>query len=335
MNSTTTLPDGDESLRELAQHGSQVHLPQHTSQDPHYDPDIRSEVLRAVATLNPQQGERRMEAITRLLNTTIQPNTKGSASDLEPSDSMTPLIPIPPHEFFPIAMVCREPWGAPNKQSLYTPQNEAFMSALRHATKSVFIQTPDLNAEALLPEILNACRRGVNVTYYYCLGYNDAGELLPFQGGHNEMVAHGLYQNLEPEYHQFLDIYAYVAKDQIHPIHNKFKQRSAHIKLMMIDGHIGIQGNGNQDTQSWYHSQEVNVMIDSELVVGKWMEAIRQNQNTHLFGKVTKEGPDAGCWKDLKSGQQAEGAIGVDPGRFAWAKGIIGAVQRVRGAGGF
>ncbi|EXJ82193.1 hypothetical protein A1O3_06006 [Capronia epimyces CBS 606.96] len=333
--STATATEGDESLRKLAHDGSQVDLPQHTSQDPHYDPDIRSEVLRAVASLGPRQGERRIDAITRLLNTTIQPNTKGSAPELEPSDFMTPLIPIPRHDPFPIAMVCREPWGAPSKKSLHTPQNEAFMSALRHATKSVFIQTPNLNAEALLPEILKACRRGVNVTYYYCLGYNDAGELLPFQGGHNEMIAHGLYRELEPEYHQYLDIHVYVAKDQVHPIHNKFKQRSCHIKLMIVDGHIGIQGNGNQDTQSWYHSQEVNVMIDSELVVGKWMEGIRQNQNTHLFGQVAKEGPDAGCWKDAKTGKQAEGAIGVDPGKFAWAKGIVGAVQRVRGAGGF
>ncbi|KAL2433945.1 hypothetical protein ABEF94_013456 [Exophiala dermatitidis] len=335
QQSTNPVPEGDHSLPEIAEHGSQLDLPQHTSQDPHYDPDIRSEVLRAVATLNPRAGERRIDAITRLLNTTIQPDTKGSAPDIGPSDSMTPLIPIPPHEPFPVAMVCREPWGAPNKQSLHTPQNEAFISALRHASRSVFIQTPDLNAEALLPEIVNVCRRGVNVTYYYCLGYNDAGELLPFQGGHNEMVANGLYRDLETEYHQYLDIHAYVAKDQVHPIHNKFKKRSAHIKLMIVDGHIGIQGSGNQDTQSWYHSQEVNIMIDSELVVGKWMEGIRQNQNTHLYGKVVKEGPDAGCWKDPKTGQQAEGAIGVDPGRFAWAKGIVGAVQRVRGAGGF
>lgn len=28
-----------------------------------------------------------------------------------------------------------------------------------------------------------------------------------------------------------------------------------------------------------------------------------------------------------------EGAIGKDPGRFSWAKGIVGAIQRVRGAG--
>jgi phosphatidylserine/phosphatidylglycerophosphate/cardiolipin synthase-like enzyme len=248
---------------------------------------------------------------------------------------MTPLIPIPPHAPFPIAMVCREPWGAPNHQCVYTPQNEAWLSSLRNAKTSVFIQTPNLNAEALLPEILAACRRGINVTYYYCLGYNDAGELLPFQGGTNEMVAHQLYKELGPEFAHNLDVFAYVAKDQIRPIHNKHKQRSCHVKLMVVDGHIGIQGNGNQDTQSYYHSQEVNVMIDSELVCGLWMEGIRRNQNTHLYGKVLKDGEQAGCWVDAESGQQADGAIGVDPGRFAWAKGMVGAVQRVRGIGGF
>lgn len=104
---------------------------------------------------------------------------------------------------------------------------------------------------------------------------------------------------------------------------------------MIVDGHIGIQGSGNQDTQSWYHSQEVNIMIDSPLVCQIWAEGIRQNQNTHLYGKVLKVGPEAGCWVDTKTGRQADGAIGPDAGRFAWAHGIRGAIARVRGTGGF
>lgn len=155
------------------------------------------------------------------------------------------------------------------------------------------------------------------------------------QGGHNESVANGLYAKLSPEFHKNLDIYCYVAKDQIHPIHNKFKQRSCHIKLMIVDDHIAILGSGNQDTQSWYHSQEVNVMMDSVLVCSKIIEGIRQNQNTHLYGQVLKEGDDAGCWVDPKTKEQAKGAIGVNAGRFSWAKGVTGAIERVRGVGGF
>jgi phosphatidylserine/phosphatidylglycerophosphate/cardiolipin synthase-like enzyme len=144
----------------------------------------------------------------------------------------------------------------------------------------VFIQTPDLNAEPLLGEIIAAVKRGVEVTYWVCLGYNDAGELLPGQGGTNEMVADGLYKKLDDnEEKKRLKVGYYVAKDQNRPIHNKFKSRSCHVKLMVIDGHIGIQGNGNQDTQSWYHSQEVNVMIDSSTICEAWMNGIRRNQS--------------------------------------------------------
>ncbi|KAK5016218.1 hypothetical protein LTR60_002127, partial [Cryomyces antarcticus] len=62
-----------------------------------------------------------------------------------------------------------------------------------------------------------------------------------------------------------------------------------------------------------------------------WLEGIRRNQNTHQYGEASQED---GLWRDAE-GRQAEGAIGKDPGRFSWAKSVVGAVQRVRGAGGF
>ena len=168
-----------------------------------------------------------------------------------------------------MAMVNRKPWGgrscpfscrycsanvatAPNHSCVHTPQNEAFLSGLRNAKTSVFIQTPNLNAEPLLPAMLEACRRGVDVFAYVCLGYNDAvsgawpitygwsesnvgkGELLPFQGGTNEMVAHKLFIGLEPEHKKHLHYYFYVAKDMTKPIHNKFKKRSCHGKSARI-----------------------------------------------------------------------------------------------------
>ncbi|KZF19543.1 phospholipase D/nuclease [Xylona heveae TC161] len=325
------LNSGNTNLGAIYQEGKSERLAEHTDKEPHYDPDIAAEIRRSQSVLTPQAGESKMACVTRHLNTTIQPDTKGDAPECSPEEEMIPLIPHPVHEPFPMAMVCRKPWGAPNHSSVHTPQNEAWLSALRNAKESVFIQTPDLNAEPLIPAILEAVRRGVEVTYYVCLGYNDAGELLPFQGGHNEMIANKLYTTLTAEEGKRLHIFNYVAKDQTRPIHNKFKKRSCHIKLMVVDRHIGIQGNGNQDTQSWFHSQEINVMIDSRTVCEAWLEGIRRNENTHLYGAVD---PTDGVWKD-SSGQQAEGAIGVDPGRFAWAKGIVGAVQRVRGAGGF
>lgn len=296
-------------------------------------------MLRSIAAMNPSNNERRIDCVARHLNTMETNTTTATAPDTtDPLEIMTPLIPIPVHEPYPMAMVSRPPFGAPTFGSLKVPQNTAFISALRNATKSVLIQTPNLNAQDLLPELVASARRGIHLTLITCLGYNDAGELLPLQGGHNEAVAHKLYTMLERKFHDNLDIYAYVAKDQMAPIHNSFKKRSCHIKLMIVDGHLGIQGSGNQDSQSWYHSQEINVMLDSELVVGTWVEGTRRNQNTFKYGKVRKGDPKTdelvGCWVD-EEGKMAKGAIGVDPGKFSWLHGIKGAVARVKGEGGF
>lgn len=321
------------TLQQVVDAGKKEQLPMHIGGDPHYDPDIASEVFRMQSVMTPHDGETQSEVAARHLNHSKHQDRKATAPPCEPGQEMTPYIPHSVHGAFPIAIVNRKPYGAANHLGVYMPQNEALLSAVRNATRSVFIQTPDLNAGPLLPELLAAVRRGIEVTYYVCLGYNDAGELLPFQGGHNEMVASKLYTDLgdDTEAKSRLHVHYYVGKDQDRPIHNKFKSRSCHIKLMIIDDHIGIMGNGNQDTQSWFHSQEVNIMIDSSEVVRKWIEAIDRNQNTRVYGKASQED---GIWRD-EDGNEAPGAIGKNPGRFSWATGIIGAVQRVRGAGGF
>lgn len=132
---------------------------------------------------------------------------------------------------------------APNHSSVHTPQNAAWLSAINNAQRSILIQTPNMNAEPLLEPILDAVRRGVVVSCYLCLGYNDAGELLPFQNGTNEMISNRLYKSLETDEEKSrLRICYYVGKDQTRPIHNSFKKRSCHIKLMIVDEQIAIQG---------------------------------------------------------------------------------------------
>jgi phosphatidylserine/phosphatidylglycerophosphate/cardiolipin synthase-like enzyme len=261
-------------------------LPMHLPGDPHYDRNLASEITRVQGALTPSAPHESYQGLyTEHLNRATHQDRKGTAPEPQPGNEMTPYIPHPVHKPFPIALVNRKPWGAPNHSCVWTPQNEAWLSAIRNAERTVFIQTPDLNAEPLIPELIAACKRGVEVTYYVCLGYNDAGELLPFQGGTNEMVADKLYKQLNGDEKKRLHIGYYVGKDQTKPIHNKFKSRSCHIKLMVVDDHIGIQGNGNQDTQSWYHSQEVNIMIDSPQVCKAWMEGIRRNQSESAMNR--------------------------------------------------
>jgi phosphatidylserine/phosphatidylglycerophosphate/cardiolipin synthase-like enzyme len=149
-------------------------LPEHTSEDPHYDGETTSEVARIQTALSPKAGETRVEAVTRLLNHTTNQGFKGTAPESASEEEMTPYILHPISKPFPIAMVCREPYGPPNCNSVYNPQNEVWLSALRNATKNVFIQSPTLNSEPLIPAIIDACERGIDVYCYISLGYNDS-----------------------------------------------------------------------------------------------------------------------------------------------------------------
>ena len=44
------------------------------------------------------------------------------------------------------------------------------------------------------------------------------------------MIANRLYTSLKEDEKEHLHIFNYVAKDQMQPIHNKFKKRSCHSK---------------------------------------------------------------------------------------------------------
>ncbi|CAJ2512434.1 Uu.00g054490.m01.CDS01 [Anthostomella pinea] len=308
-------------------------LPEHTSGDPHYDVDIAGEVARVQTSVSAHPDETQMQAVERHLNHTTNKGFHSGhpASDCDPADEMTPYVPHPTHDAFPIALVNRPPYGPPNHRAVSNPQNATWLSGLRNARKNVFIQTPTLNAEPLVPAIAEACERGIDVHCYVCLGYNDTGELLPKQGGHNEMIANKLYKQLSPAARSRLHWSWYVAKDQTRPIVAKQSRRSCHIKLMIVDEHVGVVGSGNQDTQSWFHSQEVNILLQSADVCRSWIDGLRRNQNTHLFGAV---GGEDGVWRD-EEGKEVDGAMGVDPGRFAWTKGFVGAIKRVQGTGDF
>ncbi|KAI0392130.1 hypothetical protein F5Y17DRAFT_460189 [Xylariaceae sp. FL0594] len=310
---------------------------EHTPEDPHYDTRLADEVLRVQAVVSAKPGgETAMEAVTRHLNHTVNEGyrPRNAAPECEPADEMTPYVPHPAQEPFPMALVNRAPYGRLSHRSLETPQNEAWLSALRNAQRSVFIQTPTLNAKPLIPAIIEACERGVDVFCYICLGYNDAGEMLPLQGGHNEAIAHKLYtaSSLSPAGRSHLHWHWYVAKDQTTPVPAAQKKRSCHIKLLIADESVAIMGNGNQDTQSWFHSQEINVLVDSLTICRAWIDALRRNQNTGQFGELCKED---GIWRERGTGKEAEGVTGIDPGKFPWLKGITGAVKRVQGTGGF
>ncbi len=100
---------------------------------------------------------------------------------------------------------------------------------------------------------------------------------------------------------------------------------------MSVDDQIVIVGNGNQDTQSWFHSQEINVLVDSPQLAREWYEGINANQNTRKYGLVSNKD---GVWRD-KEGKAVESSGIKNTGFLGGLKGISGAIARVRGTGGF
>ncbi|GIZ39031.1 hypothetical protein CKM354_000242300 [Cercospora kikuchii] len=324
----TALFEPDGSFR-LPEKPIEAELPEHMPGDPHYDESMSDEIQRMRSVLKPSEpGEPHVNAVARHLNKPTGLSVKATASDRDNNLNFFPFIPLPNVEPVPMAMCSRKPYANINNDSVFVPQNEAFLSLIRNAKRTVFIQTPDLNAKPLLAALISAVKRGIEVTYYVCLGYNDGGELLPGQGGTNEMNANYLYSKLQADEKPLLKVHYYVAADQDHPIHNNFKQRSCHIKLMIVDESVAIQGSGNQDTQSWFHSQEVNVMIDSPVICKAWREGIERNQSTARYGLASSED---GCWYDPKTGKLAGGSLGTNAGHFSWVKGFMGTLRKAEG----
>ncbi|KAL8281037.1 hypothetical protein RQP46_006716 [Phenoliferia psychrophenolica] len=305
-----------------------------------YDLDNIAEAARVKSTLSTEQE------VTEHLNTGTKIASTEPHSDI--AAQFKPHVLHAPHEPFPMALVNRRPYGSPGHSDTNCPQDAAFLAAFRYATKKVFVcvlhcsfchfkalitlrsQTPTFNASPVVEAALEAVRRGIEVTIIADLGFNDEGELLPFQGGTNEMVAESMYKKLETDAQRsLLRMYWYTGKDQKTPLNFRDKSRNCHVKLLIADEHIGIQGNGNQDVQSWYHSQEINVLIDSEVVCKEWLDAIHSNQNSLLHGELRKDG----IWRDA-DGRKLPGA-GAPTGPFKSLIGVKGAIQRVRGEGGF
>ncbi|KZP08421.1 phospholipase D active site motif protein [Athelia psychrophila] len=271
-------------------------------------------------------------AITKHLNTNLQPDTKATLPDGVDMEDFSPHIVHAPHAPFPIAMVNRKPKGSINYTDTDNPQDTAWLAAMKYAKSKVFIQTPTFNAVPMVEATLAAVRRGVEVTLFIDLGFNDGGEQLPLQGGTNEVVMAKMFKELEAEHKPKFRAFWYTAKDMCRPINASKKQRNCHVKVMIVDDAVGIQGNGNQDAQSWFHSQEANILIDSPAVCKEWADGIRSNQNTHLYGRLAEDG----IWRDPKDGSLLEDMGSTKGGGVSGLiKGLTGAVKRVQGTGGF
>lgn len=204
-----------------------------------------------------------------------------------------PYIFHAPHQPVPMALMNRRPHGTPGHSDIRNPQDGAWLAGFRYAKHHIFIQSPTLNASPIKAAVLAAVRRKVRVELWLDLGFNDKSESMPFQGGTNEQVVTRLYRQLRREgqgNEKYLEVYWYTGKDMTRPLNAVRKQRNCHVKYAAFDGQVAILGSGNQDTQSWFHSQEINVCVDSKQIVDEWDKGLRRNQNTGIYGRVDSDG---------------------------------------------
>ncbi|KZT34488.1 hypothetical protein SISSUDRAFT_1009878, partial [Sistotremastrum suecicum HHB10207 ss-3] len=316
---SNSLPDGDPVATK-------------TNARPDVDDNAEADNVKNEIVAGGKAKSNRAAGIAAHLNAGNQ-DTEATAEDSDSLDDFKPHIMHQAHDMVPMAMVNRHPRGTPGHSDGHdVPQNVAFLAGFKYAQKSVFIQTPTFNASPVVPATLDACRRGIEVTLYLDLGFNDQGEMIPFQGGTNEEVVNKMYKTLNEEGKQDnLKVYWYTGKDQVKPLNAAAKKRNCHVKFMSIDDSVAILGNGNQDTQSWFHSQEINLMIDSKDLVAEWHRGINANQNTSVYGLVDNKD---GIWRD-KDGTAIEASGTKNVGPLGRLKGLGGAVARVRGTGGF
>jgi phosphatidylserine/phosphatidylglycerophosphate/cardiolipin synthase-like enzyme len=256
----------------------------------------------------PGRGTKRMFKLAKRFNAGALSEAWATVEDSDELDNFRAHRIHAPHDPFPVAMVCRRPHGVPGHHDISNPQNAAWLAGCRYAKRKVFIQTPTFNARPLVRAVKHACRRGVEVILFLDLGFNDMAESIMFQGGTNEQVVDRLYKKLIKEgKSQFLKVYWYTSKDQIRPLNAIIKQRNCHIKFAAYDDEVMIMGNANGDTQSVFHSGEVNIMIDNKQVVAEVMDTLLSNQNTLQYGGVQADG----VWRDGENKTLADyGATG-------------------------
>lgn len=188
------------------------------------------------------------------------------------------------------------------------PQDSAFLAALALAKDNITISTPNMNSRRVIKAIVKAVERNVTVDITLTLTMNDLLENMPLQGGDNLQVARQLYAKTNATTNKKLRICWYSGKRYPLPV---LGDRS-HIKFLAADDQVTILGSGNQDTQSWYHSQEVNVMVDSPVLTKLWIRMMSSHGNSqkHCFPDHLLASPN---WKShFSSGYSHDKANSVD-----------------------
>lgn len=173
-----------------------------------------------------------------------------------------------------------------------TPLNLFILAVLSHATRSIYIQTPNLTSTAVLNGILATLTRGVDVrivtserlmimeqlvtartTTARCVRWlaKKHEKLLVERARRNSTDVEALLQptgRLEVLYYQ--------------PRPQTSDPVQSHIKLTIADDEVIVLGSGNLDRASWVTSQELGVALVDAAFVRDFREQLKEA----LYGRL-------------------------------------------------
>lgn len=240
--------------------------------DSYYDwsaavPDARGAVVRRARTSWHDTGLRMEGPVAAVLlgafNSAWAQGTVAARSR-EPPDAAPRRRSFARTQYTVPLMVASKDFHTFNRSDIQNPQDVAWLYLMAHAQRHVYIETPNINDSEFQLAVLNAVHRGVEVRLI--TGYQ-AGDSVQKQwfvgGGTNEFIIQRLRAYLaaheapavaalfQPRWYSHDGAAAVVG----------YAEGASHTKFLSVDGAAFMTGSGNQDTQSWKHSRETNVVV--------------------------------------------------------------------------
>lgn len=195
----------------------------------------------------------------------------------EALDRCHPRIALPPppdlpapEGAMPMLVASRGSQDLPLPHLEDTPLTTSYAALMENAQERIRILTPNLNAPTAKREVLDALERKVTVQMVLSRGFNDGREKYPLQGGTNEQVVEWLQRQVDRRRldRDLLQV-RWFSRDGKAPIHGN-GHGASHAKYLSADDQVAAARTANDDTQSLFHSREINVLVDSAEVTRNW-----------------------------------------------------------------
>lgn len=183
-----------------------------------------------------------------------------------------------------------------------TPLNCAILHLIARAEKKIYVQTPNLTSAPVIEALLDALSRGVDVTVVTSRGMMVLEQLLTsgtttswclrsFVKSYNQRRKRSIHPT-KAGYDQgsnvVLDLEAQLPSlgsleiFYFHPLPSNQRQQvleepvHSHLKLTMIDREYAVLGSGNMDRASWFTSQELGILFQSNDLVSSVNDTVSQ-----------------------------------------------------------